>query len=171
MARPTADEYAPYHAKYLAHVPEDKVVPVLKASLVELLTLLRDVSEEEAGRIHSPYTWTIKQVIGHLTDCERVFGYRALRFARGDTTPLPGFDENVFAQSAVFRDQSLTALTAEFELVRNSHIAFFDNLARDDWDKRGIANNDPVSVRALAFIIAGHHRHHGAIVKQRLAKG
>jgi DinB superfamily len=71
MARPTADEYAPNYAKYVAHVPEDKVVPVLKTSLVELLTLLRDVSEEEAGRIHPPYTWTIKQVIGHVTDCER----------------------------------------------------------------------------------------------------
>jgi hypothetical protein len=170
MARPAADEYARYYAKYLAHVSEDKVVPVLKSSLTELLTLLRDVSEEVASRLHPPYTWTIKQVIGHLTDCERVFGYRALRFARGDSTPLPGFDENVFAQSAVFRDQPLTALLAEFELVRNSHVALFENLAREDWDKRGIANNDPVSVRALAFIIAGHHRHHAAIVKERLAK-
>ncbi len=87
MARPAADEYAPYYATYLAHVPEDKVVPVLKSSLVELLTLLRDVTEDEASCLHPPYTWTIKQVIGHLTDCERVFGYRALRFARGYHSP------------------------------------------------------------------------------------
>ncbi len=171
MARPSADEYAPYYAKYVALVPEEKVIPVLKTSLAELLALLREVSEEEACRLHPPHTWTIKQVIGHLTDCERVFGYRALRFARGDATPLPGFDENVFAQSAVFRDCPLSSLAAEFEMVRNSHVAFFDNLARDDWDKRGNANGVDVSVRALAFIIAGHQRHHSEIIKNRLAKG
>jgi DinB superfamily len=168
MARPDADEYAPYYSKYVALVPEEKVLPVFKTTLSETLALLRDVSDQDASVLHPPFTWTIKQVIGHLTDTERVFGYRALRFARGDTTPLPGFDENLFARSSAFDRNSVPALTAELEMVRESHIAMFENLAREDWSRRGTANGNEITVRALAFIIAGHHRHHHAILRGRL---
>lgn len=170
MARPKPDEYAPHHAAYLALVPEDRVVPVLKTTLADTLLLLSDITEEEACLLHPPYTWTIKQVVGHLTDCERVFGYRALRFARGDQTSLPGFDENLFAQSPVFREQPLDRLAGEFELVRDSHVAFFENLAHDDWGNRGFANGVEVTVRAIAFLMVGHHRHHFEIIRQRLGK-
>jgi hypothetical protein len=168
MARPDPDEYSPYYGKYVALVPEDKIVPAMKSTCTETLALLRDVSDHDAGVLHPPYTWSIKQVVGHLTDTERVFGYRALRFARGDTTPLPGFDENLYAQSGSFDRQRLDALTAEFDLVRQSHIAFFDNLSREAWTRRGTANGNEISVRALAFIIVGHHRHHHAILRGRL---
>jgi hypothetical protein len=168
MARPEPDEYNPYYSKYLALVPETKVVPALKTTLEETLARLRDVSEHDASVLHSPYTWTIKQVIGHLADTERVFGYRALRFARGDTTPLPGFDENLYARSEGFERHSLHALLSELAVVRQSQIVFFENLAPDDWTRRGVANGSEISVRALAFIIVGHHRHHHAILCRRL---
>jgi DinB superfamily len=168
MARPEPDEYAPYYGKYVALVPEDKILPAMEATLAETLALLRDVSDHDASVLHPPYTWSIKQVVGHLTDTERVFGYRALRFARADSTPLPGFDENLYARSASFDRHPLAVLTAELDLVRQSHIALFKNLARDNWSRRGIANSNEISVRALAFIIVGHHRHHHAIVRRRL---
>jgi hypothetical protein len=171
MARPEPDEYAPYYGKYMALVPEEKILPVMKSTLAETLALLRDVSDHDANVVHPPYTWSIKQVVGHLTDSERVFGYRALRFARGDTTPLPGFDENLYARTGVFDGHPLHVLTAEFDLVRHSHIALFGSLARDDWTRRGIANGNEISVRALAFIIVGHQRHHHAIVRGRLDPG
>jgi hypothetical protein len=168
MGRPQPDEYAPYYGKYVALVPEEKILPVMETTLTETLALLRDVSDQDASVIQPPYTWSIKQVVGHLTDTERVFGYRALRFARGDRTPLPGFDETLYARSGAFDRHPLDVLTAELDLVRHSHIAFFDNLARDDWTRTGTANGNEISVRALAFIIVGHHRHHHAIVRGRL---
>jgi DinB superfamily len=166
--RPNPDEYYPECAPYIALVTEEDPIPALENSLAEVLGLLHDVSDEVACRLHPPYTWTIKQVVGHLTDSERVFGYRALRFARGDTTPLPAFDDDLYARSAVFRDCTLASLAAEFELVRRSHLAFFNNLVPDDWDRRGIVNGAEISVRALAFDIAGHGRHHAAIMRRRL---
>ena len=133
------------------------------------MALLSGVADKDASVCHLPYTWTIKQVVGHLTDCERVFGYRALRFARGDRTPLPGFDENNYARFAESDQRSLHDLAAEFEAVRKSHLYLFHNLPPDAWKQRGSANGNDVSVRALAYVIVGHERHHTAILRQRLA--
>src|SRR5262245_40119756 len=98
MSRPAASEYEPALARYLNLVPEDDILPALEAQLAEVLALLRPVSEATGGMRHPPYTWTVKEAVGHLIDCERVFGYRTLRFARGDTTPLPSFDEEPYAK-------------------------------------------------------------------------
>jgi hypothetical protein len=127
------------------------------------------VSESNASVCHPPYTWTIKQVVGHLTDSERVFGYRALRFARGDATPLPGFDENAYAKAIRLDHIPLGDLVAELASLRQSHVRFFEHLSDEAWQRRGIANNDPVSVRALAYILVGHERHHSLIVRKRLS--
>ena len=105
------------------------------------LGFLDGVTESEASVCHPPYTWTIKQVVGHLTDSERVFGYRALRFARGDATPLPGFDENAYAKAVRLDDIPLGELVAEFADLRRSHLAFFDHLSEEAWHRRGTANN------------------------------
>jgi hypothetical protein len=169
MHRPSPTEYAPYYGKYVALVPEDDILAALEAQLAELLALLRAVPEEEGNVRHPPYTWSVKEVVGHLTDGERIFGYRALRFARGDTTPLPGFDENEYARVAGFDNSPLADLVLEFEAVRRSHLWLFRNLPEAAWARVGEANGSAVSVRALAYIIAGHGRHHTAILRRRLS--
>jgi catechol 2,3-dioxygenase-like lactoylglutathione lyase family enzyme len=169
MARPETSEYAPHYGKYVALVPENDILAAMKSELAQTLTFLSGVAESDASVCHSPYTWTIKQVVGHLNDCERIFGYRALRFARGDATPLPGFDENHYADLAESDQRPLAALAAEFEAVRNSQVGLFENLPANAWSQRGIANDNEISVRAIAYIIVGHERHHTSILRQRLA--
>jgi hypothetical protein len=171
MARPDSSEYAPYYANYLVHVPEDDIVAAMKSGTASTLAYLAGIPESEAMICHPPYTWTIKQVIGHLTDCERVFGYRALRIARGDSTPLPGFDENMYAQAALHDRVPMSGLLSGLENLRRSHIAFFEQLPEEAWLRRGTANNTAVSVRAIAFILLAHERHHLAIIRKRLAVG
>jgi DinB superfamily len=169
MALPETSEYASYYGKYVTLVPEDNIIAAMRSELNQTVALLNGVAERDASVCHPPYTWTIKQVVGHLNDCERVFGYRALRFARGDRTPLPGFDENNYALFAESDQRPVTDLTAEFEAVRKSHLYLFQSLPADAWIERGSANGHSVSVRALAFIIVGHERHHTAIIRRRLA--
>jgi hypothetical protein len=169
MVRPDSTEYAPYYTKYVELVPEDNIVAAMKAQLGETISLLSRVTEREACLRHAPYTWSIKEVVGHLTDSERVFAYRALRFARGDSTPLPGFDENPYVQVARFDEQALCDLVAGFEAVRRSSIHLCQSLADAAWSRRGIANGNEVSVLGLAYIIVGHERHHITIVRRRLS--
>jgi hypothetical protein len=170
LSRPDATEYAPAAGNYVALVPEHDILAVLDGQLAELLTLLRGATEEEGNTRHPPYTWSIKEVVGHITDAERVFGYRALCIARNDQTPLPGFEENDYVRAAAFDAYPLRELVAEFEHLRRSHLCFFRNLPGAAWQRRGVANGSPVSVRGLAYIIAGHTRHHGAILHQRLKR-
>ncbi len=169
MPRPDSSEYAAHYGTYIALVPEDDILKAMSTGLAETQSFLAQVPEAEACVCHAPYTWTIKQVVGHLTDCERIFGYRALRFARGDSTPLPSFDENLYARSTVFERLPLTELALEFDIVRRSHNILFKNLTDTDWDRRGIASQAEMSVRALAYAIVGHERHHMAILRRRMA--
>jgi hypothetical protein len=169
MHRPHSTEYAPYYERYVALVPEEDIRAVLEAQLAEVLALLGAVPEARGGERHPPYTWSVKEVVGHLTDAERVYGYRALRFARGDATPLPGFDENAYVRAAEFDRSPLRDLVGEFEAVRRGHLCLFRNLSDAAWARRGEANGSAVSVRALAYIMAGHARHHTAILRQRLS--
>jgi hypothetical protein len=170
MHRLSSTEYAPDYEKYIALVPEEDIQTVMEAQLGEMLALLRPVPEAQGCQRHPPYTWSIKEVVGHLTDTERIFGYRALRFARGDTTALPGFDENVYVRGADFDRCSLGSLVSEFEAIRRSHLGLFHNLSTAAWSRSGEANGSPVSVRALAYILVGHARHHTAILRKRLSR-
>ncbi len=167
--RPDPAEHAAYYAKYIALVPDGDILATLDRQLAEVNGLLRGVSEAVGNTRHPPYTWSVKEVVGHLIDSERVFGYRALRFARGDTTPLPGFDENAYARAAHFDSYPLAELLDEFELLRRSHLHLFRHLDAEAWDRRGVANENPMSVRALAWILAGHVGHHLAILLNRLS--
>lgn len=169
MPRPDPSEYAPYYAKYIDLVAEEDVLGALEAQLAETLAVLRPAPESQGNVRHPPYTWTVKEVVGHLTDTERVMGYRALRFARADATPLPGFDEEKYAPAGEFDRIPLRDLVAEFEAVRRSHLYLFRHLPAVAWDRGGKANDNPVTVRALAYIIAGHGRHHTAILRKRLS--
>jgi hypothetical protein len=168
MHRPGPTEYAPFYAGYIAHVPEEDVLAALETQLADMLALLRAVPEAQGNVRHAPYTWSVKEVVGHLIDGERIFGYRALRFSRGDTTPLPGFDENEYARAAEFDRLPLRDLIDELEAVRRSNVWLFRNLPAEAWQRSGQANGTPVSVRALAYILVGHGRHHTAILRKRL---
>jgi hypothetical protein len=170
-ARPDATEYAPPFAGYVGLVPDGDVVTILERQLDELLALLRPASEEAGNTRHAPYTWSVKEVVGHVTDAERVFGYRALCVARGDQTPLPGFDENAYVPPAAFDACRLADLVAQFEHLRRSHLYLVRSLPADAWVRRGVANNSPVSTRALAYIMAGHAEHHARILRKRLGQG
>lgn len=169
MARPEETEYASFYQKYVDLVPEPDVLPAMLSQLDEMLTFLRKVPDASTSVCHAPYTWTFKEVVGHITDGERVFGYRALRFSRADPTPLAAFDENTFATAADYNRLSFTDVVDEFEAARRSNLWMFRNMPTTGWTRSGQASDNPVSVRALAYIIVGHARHHTAILRKRLA--
>jgi uncharacterized damage-inducible protein DinB len=165
--RPTPDEYAPYYGRYVARVGEGDVVAILHGQLSQTLGMLRGIPEAQGGHRYAPDKWSIRECIGHLADAERIFAYRALRFSRNDSTALHGFDENAFVANASFDGRTLASLCDEFEATRRSTIALFDSLTQDEWSRRGTASENPVSVRALAWIIAGHELHHVEVLRTR----
>ena len=170
IARPQTDEYVPYYGKYISLVPDGDLVGTLRGQIGETLSLLRTIPEGRASHRYAPDKWSIKEVVGHLSDVERVMTYRALRIARGDQTPLAGFDENAYVPAANFEARSLASLAHELAEVRRATVAFFETLDPDAAARRGSANNNEVSARALAYIVAGHERHHVAILKERYLK-
>ena len=167
IPRPDATEYSPYFGRYIALVPDGDLLETLARQLDETAWLLRGVTERGGDFRYADGKWSIKEVVGHLADTERIFAYRALRFARGDGTPLPGFDENLFVANARFTERTLADLMAELRAVRAATIALFSGLAPDELERRGVANGQPMSVRAAAYNIAGHERHHVAILRER----
>jgi DinB superfamily len=167
LARPEPDEYAGPFAGYVALVPEDAIVDVLTRQLDELRSLLEPLTESQAMVVHPPYTWTIKEVVGHVTDCERIFAYRALRAARGDATALPDFDENGYARQAAHSKIPQSELIADLTHVRQSNLHLFRHLDEAAWLRRVTATGAELSVRAWAHVIAGHARHHIRILQRR----
>ena len=167
MSRPLETEYAPYFQRYVAHVTEDDILPAMRAQSDALDLLLDRVRPEHETFRYAEGKWSIREVVGHLIDGERMFGYRALCIARGDTQNLPGFDENEYMISAPFDRINLEDLLSEFRLVRLSNIAMLRNLDETAWTRMGTANDAPVSVRALAFIMVGHVRHHMGVLRER----
>jgi uncharacterized damage-inducible protein DinB len=171
ISSPQSSEYAPYYGKYVSLVPEGDIVSVLSGQLDRMDTMLFSRAEDEAAIPYAPGKWTIKQVLGHITDAERVFSYRALRIARGDKTPLPGFEQDDYVANADFNALSLTELLQEYSAVRRATILLFRHLPAEAWTRMGSASNHDVSVRALAYIIAGHDEHHYRILWERYAIG
>jgi len=167
MNRPDSTEYAPYFDKYVSLVPEGEIVATLGLQIESTLSLIRGLSESQGDLRYAPGKWSVKEVVGHLIDAERIFAYRALRFARHDATPLSGFDENSYVANAGFRSRSLADLAEEFEYTRKSNVYLFRHLDGDSWLLRGAANDNEISVRALAYNIAGHELHHVGILRSR----
>src|ERR1700730_8560495 len=167
MPKPASDEYAPYYQKYVALLPDADVIAILSQQLESTRTLLGRIAETQAGSRYAPDKWSIKELVGHLIDTERVFAYRAMRFARNDQTPVSGFEQDDYVRNGDFDSRALPDLAAEFEHLRRSNIHFFQALNEDAWDRRGTADDSEVSVRALAHIIAGHEVHHLQILKTR----
>lgn len=167
MNRPDSTEYAPEFGKYISLVPEGEIVVTLDKQIESTLSLIRGLSAAQGDLRYAPGKWSVKEVIGHLIDAERIFAYRALRFARNDATPLPGFDESGFVTNAGFGSRSLADLAEEFEHTRKSNVYMFKSLDGDSWLRRGAANDNEITVRAIAYSIAGHELHHVGILRSR----
>lgn len=165
--RPGTDEFPPYFAVYVDKVPEGDVVAALEAGIEVTRKRLASLPETRAGFRYAPGKWSIKEIIGHLSDSERVFGYRILAFARADAGPLPGFDENAYTPAAESDRLPLAQLLAEFIAVRRATLALLNGLPPAAWERRGVANGKTLSVRALAWIIAGHEIHHLRVLGER----
>lgn len=164
--RPQPDEYNAYYHQYISRVPDD-VLSALETQIEETVTLLAKADEEYR---YAPGKWTVAQMLGHVIDSERIFAYRALRISRGDEKPMEGFEQDDYARNAP--PCSLAGLIEEFRAVRRSTVLLFRHLDEPAWSRRGTANQNPVSVRALAFLIAGHELHHRAVLKDKyLAAG
>jgi len=167
ITRPDASEYAPYFATYVDEVPAGDVLATLTRQVEDTCSLLSGLSDAEAAYRYAPGKWSIKEVIGHVADTERIMVYRALCFARGETAMLPGFDENAYVAGASFDTRSLDDLLAELRTVRAATVPLFASLNAQELERRGRANNRDYSVRAFPFIIAGHERHHVDILRER----
>lgn len=167
--RPAADEFASYYGTYITRVPDGDVVHTLNGQIAPTLDYLRTIPEAQGGHRYAAGKWSVREVVGHVADAERIFAYRALRFARGDSTPLPGFDENAYVANARVDDRPLSGLIDEYEAVRGATVAMFDGLFPEEWLRAGEASGKRMSVRALAWVIAGHELHHVEVLKTRYA--
>ncbi len=166
--RPGIDEYAASFADYVARIAEDEdIVTVLVTQLDQVLTRLGRIREVRGDYRYAPEKWSIKEIVGHLCDTERVFAYRALRIGRGDSTPLPSFDDQTYVAEVRAGDRTLADLAAEWGDVRRATIALFRGLPAEAWHRRGTASDQPISVRALAYVIPGHVRHHLQVLEER----
>ncbi len=169
--RPDTDEYDTFYAGYVARVPAGDLVTILEKQLADTCALFDRVPPEREDHAYAPGKWSIKEVVGHLADAERVLSYRALRIGRADATELAGYEEDAYVSAASFGRRSLDDLVRELRAVRRASVALFDGFGPEAWTRRGIANGSPVSVRALACIIAGHELHHRAILEERYLAG
>ena len=167
MTRPQPSEAAPYYSMYIDLITTDDIVPVFKEQMGQTVQFLEAISEEQSVRAYAPGKWTMREVLNHVNDGERIFLGRAVWFARGFQDPLPGFDQNVAVQFAHANDTSWAQLVEEFKTVRASTISFFDTLPDEAWSRTGVASENPVSVRALAYIMAGHVAHHTNVLREK----
>ena len=165
--RPADTEYAPFYAGYIARVPETDPIPALERQPTELHTLADRVTLDDEIYRYGLGKWSVRQVVGHLIDTERVMGYRAFAIGRGEATPLPGFDENAYVAQANADERSVKELAHEFAAVRHANLWVIRQWLPEDWDRVGNANGKPVSARAIAYIMAGHVRHHIALLRER----
>lgn len=164
--RPETDEYSEYFGRYVNEVPEGNIMEILQEQLTSVPALLEGLSDEQALYRPSPQDWSVKEVVCHINDVERVFIYRALRMARGDTTPLPGFEQDPYVAAANADVRPLADLLDEFRSIRQSALWLFRSLPPEAWDRRGTASNVTFSVRAFSYIAAGHVIHHVKSLKE-----
>jgi hypothetical protein len=166
-ARPAPSEYNAFYQTYVGVVPDGDLLGTLAAQIERTSATLAGVPEARADFRYAAGKWSVKEVIGHVADAERVFSYRALRIARGDTTPLAGFDENAWIPFGEFDRRTLADLAAELRAVRTATLGLFGGLTAEAWLRRGTASEHPISARALAWILAGHERHHMRVLEER----
>jgi len=167
VARPEPGEYAPYYDRYISLIPGSDILGTLESQRRQMMLLLSGRDESDGDSRYAPGKWTVKQVLGHICDTERIFAYRALRFARGDRTPIEGFEQDDYVSNGPFAQRPLAELIEDYIAVRRATLTLLRNLDEAAWTRRGIANKNEVSVRALAYIIAGHELHHRRILEEK----
>lgn len=165
--KPASDEYAPFYQNYVNAVETDDIVAFLEKQKAEVPYFLHEVVWEKWELAYAPDKWTLAEAVLHMIDAERIFAYRALRIARGDTTPMPGFEQNQYVPNSGAMSRTPASIMDEFAAVREASIHLFKNFTDEMWERRGTASDAEVSVLALAYIIAGHTAHHLKIIRER----
>jgi hypothetical protein len=167
MRRPSDDEYGAYYGPYVARVPEIDIVAAMETQAAFIERWPARVPHDKETFAYEPGKWTVRQLVGHLSDTERIFCYRALRISRRDATPLPGFEEKPYVANAPYADVPFQMLVAELAALRRANLPLFRRLDEDAWSARGEASGMGVTVRGLAYLMVGHIRHHVAVLKER----
>lgn len=167
LKRPEANEYAAYYSPYVNRVPDGNIIDLLETQHNEWIPSFKELTEEQGHFRYGLDKWTIKEVIGHIADTERIMAYRMLCIARGETIPLPGYDDTSYVQNAEFNRLSMQELLEHVTIVRQSTISLLKILPPDSWERQGNANGAGVTVRGIAYIIAGHELHHRQILQDR----
>lgn len=167
IGRPADSEYGAYYGRYISIVQGEDIVSALGQQLSGTLSLLQSISETQAERRYAPDKWSLKEVVGHVLDFERIFGYRALMIARVEGSVLPGCDQDELMKGADFNSYKLADLAEEFAQVRRANISFFTHLSEEAWKRMGVASEQGVTVRALAYILAGHEAHHVQVIRSK----
>ena len=171
IERPKATEHSSYYASYIDRVTEPDLLDVLASQPDEMRKVFGKLPPDRATYRYAPGKWSVAEVLGHMADCERVFAYRALRIARGDTTPLPGFDEDTYVPESHCERRGLPQVLDDFVAVRRATMTLLAGLDASDMARMGTANDTPISVRAVAYILAGHVRHHMGTLRERYGVG
>ena len=166
MKQPNADEFPPFYKTYIDTV-SDNVIAELEYQINSFPAFLKGISGDKATYAYAEGKWTLKELLGHVNDTERIMAYRALRIARNDKTPLPGFDENEYVSNAHFADRTIESIADEFAALRRANMFLIKSFTEEEVNRTGISNNSPVSVRALIYILAGHLNHHRRIIEER----
>jgi DinB superfamily len=167
ITKPEETEHAEYYSRYIDLVPDGDILGTLAGQIGVTLTELRLISDADSLLRYAPGKWSVREVVGHMIDTERIFGYRALRSARADRTPLPGFEQDDYVAAGGFDERPWADLVDEFYAVRRSNLAMFRGLPKEAWTRCGIANGNELSVRAAAYVIAGHERHHLGVIREK----
>ncbi len=167
IQRPLASEYPEYYLPYVRLVPEGDLLSILNNHLAETVALLEGITEEDGHFRYASGKWSIKEVLGHMTDTERIMSYRLMRIGRGDQTPLAGFDENDYIQGSDFNRLPMKNILEDLTATRNATLTLIKNMPEEAWARKGVANNQEQTTRAIAYIIAGHAMHHLKIINER----
>jgi len=167
MKRPNQEEYAPYYHRYIVLVPDGDIIKIMKKQIKELEKFCYGISPRKSLNRYAPDKWSIREVIGHIIDTERIMAYRALSIARNGQNNLPGFDQDEYVKNSNYNDIKLKNMVDEFCAVRTANIYLFKMLSEEVSERKGTTNNNPVSVRALAYIMAGHAAHHMNVIKEK----
>jgi len=167
MKRPTTEEYNPYFARYINLVPDEDIISLMETQLEDTIIFLKNIPEEKYNFSYAKDKWTLKEVIGHIIDNEIIFSYRALRIARNDKTPLPGYEQDDYNKFSNYKNSKFGDLINQFYHLREANILLFKSLDEECFSKTGTANNSVISVKAIAYIIVGHVIHHINILRER----
>ncbi|MBK8659087.1 MAG: DinB family protein [Bacteroidetes bacterium] len=167
MTKPTAGEYAPYYGTYIDRVQNDNLLEALHQHTDEFIEFICRIPAHKGDYAYATGKWTVKEVLLHIIDAERIFAYRALRFGRNDQTELPGFEENDYVPYSNAAARSLLSLQEEFAAVRQATLTLFRSFDESAWMRSGVASKNPMSVRALGFVIIGHAEHHRKVLEER----